>query len=308
MSGERQMKTMKRTLALVLAAAFVAIVSGCGGGGGGNGPPPSTDQYGAVGQTLAPDCSFGVAAIPTRYSSSATAEGQARQSCASAAGQLAGSNLPPTCFAEAFSTCVAVAAGYNASASSASPRCRMSVYEDSSVSTASSAALQRCQSQLGFNANCEVIATACAGGSAPPVAVWRPSSVGGNRLPQAAPDETFRADIGDVLNLPRSQLDAKFSDPDGDALNYSAHSSSSTVASASISSSGLRIVMNAAGNATISVTATDPGGLSATWRLRVTVVNQSSPTLYYGALSSDLLDCRSNADGLVRWYYFWAHE
>ena len=283
MSGERQMKTMKRTLVLVLAAAFVAIVSGCGGGGGGNGPPPPTDQYGAVGQALAPDCSFGVAAIQTRYSSSATAEGQARQSCASAAGQLAGSNLPPICFAEAFSTCVAVAAGYNASAS---PRCRMPVYEDSSVSTASSAALQRCQSQLGFNANCEVIATACAGGSAPPVAVWRPSSGGRNGAPQAAPDETFRADIGDVLNLPRSQLDAKFSDPDGDALNYSAHSSSSTVASASISSSGLRIVMNDAGNATISVTATDPGGLSATWRLRVTV-NRSSPTNYYGALSSE---------------------
>ena len=62
-----------------------------------------------------------------------------------------------------------------------------------------------------------------------------------------------------------------FSDPDGDALTYSATSSNSSVARSSVSGSTVTITGASAGRATITVTARDPGGLSATQRISVTV-------------------------------------
>ena len=62
-----------------------------------------------------------------------------------------------------------------------------------------------------------------------------------------------------------------FSDPDGDTLMFSAFSQNSAVATASVSGSSATITAVSAGSATISVSATDPGGLSARIGIEITV-------------------------------------
>ena len=63
-----------------------------------------------------------------------------------------------------------------------------------------------------------------------------------------------------------------FRDPDGDALTYEAGSSDAEVAAASVSGSTLTVTRGvAAGEATVTVTASDPDGLSATQSFEVTV-------------------------------------
>ena len=66
-----------------------------------------------------------------------------------------------------------------------------------------------------------------------------------------------------------------FTDENGDALSYSASSSSPAVATATVSGTSLTITAVAPGNATISITATDPGGLSATASVSVMVPNRA---------------------------------
>ena len=66
-----------------------------------------------------------------------------------------------------------------------------------------------------------------------------------------------------------------FSDPDGDALTYTATSSNSGVARSSVSGSRVTITAGSTGSATITVTARDPGGLTATQQARVTVRSDS---------------------------------
>ena len=62
-----------------------------------------------------------------------------------------------------------------------------------------------------------------------------------------------------------------FSDPDGDALSYEATSDAPGVATASVAGSDVTVAGEALGTATITVSATDPGGLSATQTFEVTV-------------------------------------
>jgi len=66
-----------------------------------------------------------------------------------------------------------------------------------------------------------------------------------------------------------------FDDPDGDALSYSAQSSDATTASTAASADTVRVIGLKQGTATITVTATDPGGLSATQSFSVTVPNRA---------------------------------
>lgn len=68
-----------------------------------------------------------------------------------------------------------------------------------------------------------------------------------------------------------TNLASIFYDPDGDALTYAAATSDEAVATASVSGSTLTVTGTGGGAATITVTATDPGGLSATHTLVVTV-------------------------------------
>ena len=62
-----------------------------------------------------------------------------------------------------------------------------------------------------------------------------------------------------------------FSDPDGDVLTYTATSSNLSVARESVSGSIVTITGVSSGSATITVTARDPDGLTATQQARVTV-------------------------------------
>ena len=62
-----------------------------------------------------------------------------------------------------------------------------------------------------------------------------------------------------------------FRDPDGDRLRYAASSSRTSVVRVHVSGSNVTLDPGNAGTATVTVTATDPGGLSATQRIAVTV-------------------------------------
>ena len=61
-----------------------------------------------------------------------------------------------------------------------------------------------------------------------------------------------------------------FSDPDGDALTYSASSSNTGIATASVSGSIVTLTALATGSATATVTARDPQGLEAEQSFTVT--------------------------------------
>ena len=94
-----------------------------------------------------------------------------------------------------------------------------------------------------------------------------------NRAPSATdsiPDQTVQA--GDSISL---DLGEHFRDPDGDALTYVAESSAADVAAAAVSGASLTITGVSGGAATIILTASDPGGLSAQQAFEVTVPNRA---------------------------------
>ena len=62
-----------------------------------------------------------------------------------------------------------------------------------------------------------------------------------------------------------------FVDPDGDSLTYNVSSSAPHVVTASAAGARVTLTAVSVGSAQIRVTATDPGGLSATQSFRVTV-------------------------------------
>ena len=75
------------------------------------------------------------------------------------------------------------------------------------------------------------------------------------------------------------QVSGFFSDPDGDALAYTVGSSNAGVATASVTGSMVTVVGVSAGSATVTVTATDGGGLSAQQGFAVTVPNRAPATV-----------------------------
>ncbi len=83
---------------------------------------------------------------------------------------------------------------------------------------------------------------------------------------------------------------AYFSDPDGDALTYTATSSSPTVTRASVSDSTVTITGLSAGTATITVTARDPEGLTATQQARVTVQQRNRAPTRVGSIPAQSLN------------------
>ena len=94
-----------------------------------------------------------------------------------------------------------------------------------------------------------------------------------NRAPVATggiPGQTVAA--GETTAVDVAQY---FSDPDGDALSYSVETSNANVATTSVSGSVVTLVGVAKGNASVTVTATDPEGLSATQKFDVTVPNRA---------------------------------
>ena len=83
---------------------------------------------------------------------------------------------------------------------------------------------------------------------------------------------------------------SNFNDPDGDALTYSAATSDAGVATATVSGSQVTTTGVAAGAATITITARDPGGLTATQTMAVTVEAVNSAPTVAGTLEDQTLN------------------
>ena len=97
----------------------------------------------------------------------------------------------------------------------------------------------------------------------------------GNRAPEAVgeiPAQTVKVGRTAMVDVA-----ASFTDPDGDELAYTAASSDDAVATASIAGTEVTITGVAAGMATLTVTATDPEGLSAVQEAEVTVAVNQAP-------------------------------
>ena len=78
--------------------------------------------------------------------------------------------------------------------------------------------------------------------------------------------------VGDTLTL---DVSAYFNDPDGDALSYTVGASDTRVVSARVSGSVVTVSALAQGDAVVTVTATDAGGLSAEQSFTVDVPNRA---------------------------------
>ncbi len=92
--------------------------------------------------------------------------------------------------------------------------------------------------------------------------------------------------VGDEVPVDVSPF---FSDPDGDDLTYAAESSDATAVTVGISGSSLRLTAVAAGTATVTVTASDPEGLTATQSAEVTVVQPNRAPETVGAIPAQSL-------------------
>ena len=113
-------------------------------------------------------------------------------------------------------------------------------------------------------------AAAVLNATGPAVARWRDRPAGSNLPPAASGTLPDRA-----LTLPGTltvDVSSAFVDPDGDRLTYTVSSAAPDVVT--VLAAGARVTLTAVGvgRATIEVTATDPGGLSATQAFTVTVV------------------------------------
>ena len=113
-------------------------------------------------------------------------------------------------------------------------------------------------------------AAAVLNATGPAVALWRDRPA---RPPAASGTLPDRA-----LTLPGTltvDVSSAFVDPDGDSLTYAVSSSAPHVVT--VLAAGARVTLTAVGvgRATVRVTATDPGGLSATQAFTVTVASRS---------------------------------
>lgn len=103
----------------------------------------------------------------------------------------------------------------------------------------------------------------------PPVEPPPPPPPPANRAPTATGSIAAQTVVvGESVSV---NVAGNFTDPDGNTLSFAAASSDDAVATASVSASSVTIEGVAAGSATVTVTASDPGGLSATQSIGVTV-------------------------------------
>ena len=94
-----------------------------------------------------------------------------------------------------------------------------------------------------------------------------------NRTP--APVGSLAAQTLAVGQAVAVEVSPYFADPDGDSLSYAAASTDTAVASATVAGGVVTVEAIARGTASVTVTATDPGGLSAHQSFEVTVPNQA---------------------------------
>ena len=124
-------------------------------------------------------------------------------------------------------------------------------------------------------------AAAVLNATGPAVARWR-DRPGANRSPTATgilPDRELP--VNDTLTVDVSQA---FVDPDGDALAYAVSSSTAHVATVLVTGARVTVTAVGLGRAMISVTATDPGGLSAGQAFTVVSSPENRPPEVVGAL------------------------
>ena len=120
----------------------------------------------------------------------------------------------------------------------------------------------------------------------------RTGAAAANRAPVLAPIADRTAAAGDTLSLA-----AMGSDPDGDALTYTAVSGNEEIAAVEVDDSELTVYPLAAGRATIAVTVGDPDGLEAVQRFAVVVGDGNLVNrLYWTDAEADRIR-RINLDG-----------
>ncbi len=90
--------------------------------------------------------------------------------------------------------------------------------------------------------------------------------------PVAGSIEDLTVEVGSTESV---DLAAYFSDPNEDVLTYTASSSDTSIATVSVSGTTAQVTAVAKGNATVTVNAADPGGLSADRDFLVTVPNRA---------------------------------
>ncbi|MYA64086.1 MAG: hypothetical protein F4022_03095 [Gemmatimonadetes bacterium] len=113
-----------------------------------------------------------------------------------------------------------------------------------------------------------------------------------NRAPAAQgsmPEQTI--DVGASAAMDVTEY---FSDPDGDALAYTAFASDATVVEVTISGADLTVGPIAKGAATVTVTATDEEGLTATQEFAVTAPNR--PPVAAGSMEARTIEVDETAD------------
>ena len=84
--------------------------------------------------------------------------------------------------------------------------------------------------------------------------------------------------VGDTV---RTDVSRYFNDPDGDALTYTARSANTGVATVSVSGSSAVVTGVSQGNSTITVTASDPGGMTVDQDFSVVVGPRPHPELEF---------------------------
>ena len=109
-----------------------------------------------------------------------------------------------------------------------------------------------------------------------------------NRTPKAV--GTIQPDTIKVGEDGLVDVSSKFSDPDGDRLTYTVESSDPVVVTAVVSGSDVTYTGEAAGSATVTVTATDPGGLSAVQSFSVTVNQPNRKPTAVGTITDRTVD------------------
>ena len=119
-------------------------------------------------------------------------------------------------------------------------------------------------------------AAAVLNATGPAVALWRDHVLRPNRPPEAVgtlPNRRLTG-LSSTLEVDVSQA---FVDPDGDLLSYGVSSSAPRVVAAQAAAARVTLAAVGEGTAAIRVTATDPGGLSATQAFTVTVTAMRAP-------------------------------
>jgi hypothetical protein len=122
---------------------------------------------------------------------------------------------------------------------------------------------------------------------------------GGTTVPPVDPPPQNRAPVAvgsiaavtvDAGATATTDVASNFNDPDGDALTYSAATSDGGVATATVSGSTVTTTGVAAGSATITITARDPGGLTATQTMAVTVEAVNGPPTVTGGIDDQTIN------------------